>query len=440
MRLSRYFLPILRETPKEAEIVSHRLMLRAGMMRQEAAGIYAFLPLGLRVLDKICKVVREEQNRSGAIELLMPTMQSADLWRESGRYEAYGKEMLRIKDRHERDMLFGPTNEEMITEIFRAYVRSYKDLPLNLYHIQWKFRDEVRPRFGLMRGREFLMKDAYSFDVDQASARHSYNKMFIAYLRTFARLGLKSIPMRADTGPIGGDLSHEFIILAETGESEVFCHKDYLDFDVPGAGVDFDDIAGVQGTVDRWTSLYAATSDMHEADKYAALPADKQVSARGIEVGHIFYFGTKYSEPMKAVVTGPDGTEKPVHGGSYGIGPSRLVAAIIEACHDEAGIKWPEAVAPFRVIILNLKQGDAATDAASEQIYRELTAAGVDTLYHDKDERPGAKFATADLIGIPWHILVGPKGLAEGKVELKCRADGSREMLTPADAVARFVG
>jgi prolyl-tRNA synthetase len=440
MRLSRYFLPILRETPKEAEIVSHRLMLRAGMMRQEAAGIYAFLPLGLRVLDKICKVVREEQNRSGAIELLMPTMQSADLWRESGRYEAYGKEMLRIKDRHERDMLFGPTNEEMITEIFRAYVRSYKDLPLNLYHIQWKFRDEVRPRFGLMRGREFLMKDNYSFDIDQASARHSYNKMFIAYLRTFARLGLRSIPMRADTGPIGGDLSHEFIILAETGESEVFCHQDYLGFDVPGEGVDFDDIAGVQGIVDRWTSLYAATSEMHEADKYATLPADKQVSARGIEVGHIFYFGTKYSEPMKAVVTGPDGSEKPVHMGSYGIGPSRLVAAVIEACHDAAGIKWPEAIAPFRVIILNLKQGDAATDAAAEQIYRALTAAGVDTLYHDKDERSGAKFATADLIGIPWHILVGPKGLAEGKVELKCRADGSREMLTPADAVARFVG
>jgi prolyl-tRNA synthetase len=440
MRLSRYFLPILRETPKEAEIVSHRLMLRAGMMRQEAAGIYAFLPLGLRVLDKICKVVREEQNRSGAIELLMPTVQSADLWRESGRYEAYGKEMLRIKDRHERDMLFGPTNEEMITEIFRAYVRSYKDLPLNLYHIQWKFRDEVRPRFGLMRGREFLMKDAYSFDIDQASARHSYNKMFIAYLRTFARLGLKSIPMRADTGPIGGDLSHEFIILAETGESEVFCHKDYLDFEVPAEGVDFDDVTSVQGIVDKWTSLYAATSEMHEADKYAGLPADKQVSARGIEVGHIFYFGTKYSEPMKAVVTGADGAEKPVHGGSYGIGPSRLVAAVIEACHDEAGIKWPEAIAPFRVIILNLKQGDAATDAASEQIYRALTAAGVDTLYHDKDERPGAKFATADLIGIPWHILVGPKGLAEGKVELKCRADGSREMLTPGDAVARFVG
>jgi prolyl-tRNA synthetase len=438
MRLSRYFLPILREAPREAEIVSHRLMLRAGMMRQEAAGIYAFLPLGLRVLDKICRIVREEQNRSGAIELLMPTIQSADLWRESSRYEAYGKEMLRIKDRHERDMLYGPTNEEMITEIVRAYVRSYKDLPLNLYHIQWKFRDEVRPRFGLMRGREFLMKDAYSFDVDQAAARHSYNKMFVAYLRTFARLGLKSIPMRADTGPIGGDLSHEFIILADTGESEVYCHRDYLDFAVPGENVNFDDAAGIQGIVDKWTSLYAATSEMHEPEKYGAVSADKQVSARGIEVGHIFYFGTKYSEPMKAVVAGPDGKEVLLHGGSYGIGPSRLVAAIIEACHDENGIKWPEAVAPFDVIILNLKQGDAATDAASERLYNELSAKGLDVLYHDTDERPGAKFATADLIGIPWQILVGPKGLAAGQVELKRRADGTRTMLAPAEAVAKL--
>jgi prolyl-tRNA synthetase len=438
MRLSRYFLPILREAPREAEIVSHRLMLRAGMMRQEAAGIYAFLPLGLRVLDKICRIVREEQNRSGAIELLMPTIQSADLWRESSRYEAYGKEMLRIKDRHERDMLYGPTNEEMITEIVRAYVRSYKDLPLNLYHIQWKFRDEVRPRFGLMRGREFLMKDAYSFDVDQAAARHSYNKMFVAYLRTFARLGLKSIPMRADTGPIGGDLSHEFIILADTGESEVYCHRDYLDFAVPGEDVNFDDAAGIQGIVDKWTSLYAATSEMHEPEKYGAVSADKQVSARGIEVGHIFYFGTKYSEPMKAVVAGPDGKEVLLHGGSYGIGPSRLVAAIIEACHDENGIKWPEAVAPFDVIILNLKQGDAATDAASERLYNELSAKGLDVLYHDTDERPGAKFATADLIGIPWQILVGPKGLAAGQVELKRRADGTRTMLAPAEAVAKL--
>jgi prolyl-tRNA synthetase len=436
MRLSRYFLPILRETPKEADIVSHRLMLRAGMLRQEAAGIYAFLPLGHRVLQKVCQVVREEQDRAGAIEMLMPTIQSADLWRESGRYDDYGKEMLRIKDRHEREMLYGPTNEEMITEIVRSYVRSYKDLPLNLYHIQWKFRDEVRPRFGLMRGREFLMKDAYSFDLDQAGARHSYNKMFVAYLRTFARLGLKSIPMRADTGPIGGDLSHEFIILADTGESEVFCHKDFLDFEVPGEGVDFDDVAAVRAVVEKWTSIYAATSDMHDAAAFDALPEPAKVSARGIEVGHIFYFGTKYSEPMKAVVAGPDGAERPVHMGSYGIGPSRLVAAIIEASHDDAGIIWPEAVAPFKVVILNLKQGGPDTDAACERLYRDLQGKGIDVLYHDLDERPGSKFATADLIGIPWQVLVGPKGLAEGKLEVKKRADGSRQLLTPSDALA----
>ena len=440
MRLSRYFLPILRETPKEAEIVSHRLMLRAGMIRQEAAGIYAFLPLGFRVLEKVCRIVREEQDRSGAIEMLMPTIQSAELWRESGRYEDYGKEMLRIKDRHERDMLYGPTNEEMITEIFRAYVRSYKDLPLNLYHLQWKFRDEVRPRFGLMRGREFLMKDAYSFDLDQAGATHSYNKMFVAYLRTFARLGLKAIPMVAETGPIGGNLSHEFIILADTGESEVYCHRGYLDFEVPGEDVNFDDVAGLQGIVDRWTSLYAATSEKHDAAAFAKLPADKQVSARGIEVGHIFYFGTKYSAPMKAVVAGPDGVEHPVHMGSYGIGPSRLVAAIIEAFHDDAGIKWPEAVAPFKAAILNLKQGSDDTDAACERLYRELTAKGVDVLYDDTDQRAGAKFAAADLIGIPWQILVGPKGLAEGKLEIKRRSDGSRENLSPAEVVAKIAG
>jgi len=438
MRLSRYFLPILRETPKEAEIASHRLMLRAGMMRQEAAGIYAFLPLGLRVLDKICRIVREEQDRSGAIELLMPTIQSADLWRESGRYEAYGKEMLRIRDRHERDMLYGPTNEEMITEIFRAYVRSYKDLPLNLYHIQWKFRDEVRPRFGLMRGREFLMKDAYSFDLDFAGAKHAYNRMFVAYLRTFARMGLRSIPMVAESGPIGGNLSHEFIILADTGESEVFCDREYLDFEVPGADVDFNHVGRLQAIVDKWTSLYAATSEKHDPAAFAQLPPDKRLSARGIEVGHIFYFGTKYSEPMKAVVTGHDGIERPVHMGSYGIGPSRLVAAIIEAFHDEAGIKWPEPVAPFKVAILNLKQGGSDTDRASEELYAALTRKGIDTLYHDLDERPGSKFATADLIGVPWQILVGPRSLAEGKVELKRRLDGSRELLSPADALLRL--
>lgn len=440
MRLSRYFLPILRDTPKEAEIVSHRLMLRAGMIRQQSAGIYSWLPLGLRVLNKINNVVREEQNRSGAVEILMPTIQSADLWRESGRYDAYGKEMLRLKDRHDRDMLYGPTNEEMVTDIFRSYVRSYKDLPLNLYHIQWKFRDEVRPRFGVMRGREFLMKDAYSFDLDQAGARHAYNRMFTAYLRTFARLGLKAIPMRADTGPIGGDLSHEFIVLASTGESEVFCHKDYLEFETPAADTDFDSIPGLQGVVDKWTSLYAATDEMHDKPAFEAIPADKQVSARGIEVGHIFYFGTKYSEPMGAMVTGPDGAQVPVHMGSYGIGPSRLVAALIEAGHDDAGIVWPDEIAPFDIAILNLKKGDAGTDAACEELYKALAAKGYDMLYDDTDERPGGKFATADLIGMPWQIIVGPKGLAEGKVEIKRRAGGERELVSLAAALDRFPG
>jgi prolyl-tRNA synthetase len=438
MRLSRYFLPILKENPKEAEIVSHRLMLRAGMIRQESAGIYAWLPLGLKVLNKINAIVREEQNRSGAIEILMPTIQSADLWRESGRYDAYGKEMLRIKDRHDREMLYGPTNEEMVTEIFRAYVRSYKDVPLNLYHIQWKFRDEVRPRFGVMRGREFLMKDAYSFDLDYEGARHSYNKMFVAYLRTFKRLGLTAIPMVADTGPIGGNLSHEFIVLAPTGESEVFSHKSYLSFDTPPQNIDFDDRAAVQAVVDQWTSLYAATSEKHDEAAFAAIPEGDKVSARGIEVGHIFYFGTKYSEPMRAVVNGPDGKEHAVHMGSYGIGPSRLVAALIEANHDDAGIIWPDAVAPFQVGIANLKVGDAATDKVCGDLYDKLTKAGIDVLYDDRDERPGAKFATLDLIGCPWQLLVGPKGLAEGKIELKNRRGGERVLLSPEEALNRL--
>jgi prolyl-tRNA synthetase len=439
MRLSRYFLPILRETPKEAEIVSHRLMLRAGMLRQEASGIYAWLPLGLRVLNKINAIVREEQNRAGAIELLMPVIQSAELWRESGRYDDYGKEMLRIKDRHDRDMLFGPTNEEMITEIFRAYVRSYKDLPLNLYHIQWKFRDEVRPRFGVMRAREFLMKDAYSFDLDAEGARHSYNKMFVAYLRTFARMGLTAIPMIADTGPIGGNLSHEFIILAATGESEVFCHKDYLQFAAPPADVDFDDRGTIQAIVDRFTSLYAATSEKHDAAAFDALAEAVKVSARGIEVGHIFYFGTKYSQPMRAVVNGPDGKDVVVHMGSYGIGPSRLVAAAIEANHDESGIIWPATIAPFDVGLINLKVGDGATDAACADLYDKLGRAGRDVLYDDRDERPGGKFATMDLIGLPHQIVVGPKSLAEGKVEMKDRRTGQRELLSPEAAINKLV-
>ncbi len=437
MRLSRYFLPLLKETPAEAQIVSHRLMLRAGLIRQEAAGIYAWLPLGIRVLNKIKEIVHEEMNRAGAIEILMPTLQSADLWRESGRYEAYGKEMLRIKDRHDRELLYGPTNEEMVTEIFRGYVRSYKSLPLNLYHTQWKFRDEVRPRFGVMRGREFLMKDAYSFDIDKQAARKSYNRMYVAYLRCFARMGLKSIPMRAETGPIGGDLSHEFIVLAETGESQVFCHKDLLDMPIPGEDTDFD--GDLEPIIKGRTDLYAATEDVHDQARFEAeVPEDKRLSARGIEVGQVFYFGTKYSAAMKAVVAGPDGKEVPVEMGSYGIGVSRLVGAIIEASHDEAGIVWPAPVAPFDVALINLKAGDAATDAACEDIYARLTKAGVEVLYDDTDERPGAKFASMELIGIPHQLIVGPRGLKAGVVEVKNRATGAKEELSLDAAVNRF--
>ena len=439
MRLSRYFLPLLKETPAEAQIVSHRLMLRAGMIRQEAAGIYAWLPLGFAVLRNIERIVREEMNRAGAIELLMPTLQLADLWRESGRYDAYGPEMLRIRDRNDRELLYGPTNEDMITEIFRASVRSDRSLPMNLYHMQWKFRDEQRPRFGVMRGREFLMKDAYSFDLDEAGARRAYNRMFVAYLRTFARMGLKAIPMRAETGPIGGDLSHEFIVLAETGESGVYCDRRVLELPIPDEDVAYDgDLAPL---ISQWTRLYAATEDVHDAARFEreVAPADR-VHTRGIEVGQVFYFGTKYSDPMKASVTGPDGIERPIHGGSYGIGVSRLVGAIIEASHDDAGIVWPEPVAPFKVGLINLKAGDAATDAACESLYAKLGAAGVTVLYDDTGERAGVKFSAMDLIGLPWQIVVGPRGLANGVVELKHRASGERVELSPADALARLGG
>ncbi len=430
MRLSRFFLPILKENPKEAEIISHRLMLRAGMIRQQSQGIYSWLPLGKRVLDKVNAIIREEQNRAGAIELLMPTLQSADLWVESGRYDAYGKEMLRIKDRQDRAMLYGPTNEEMVTDIFRGYVKSYKDLPLNLYHIQHKFRDEIRPRFGTMRSREFLMKDAYSFDIDKGAAEHSYNKMFAAYLRTFARVGLRAIPMKADTGPIGGNLSHEFIILADTGESEVFCHKNFLDFDIPPADIDFDDVVRLKAIFDQWTVDYAATSEMHDEAAFNTIDEGLKLSARGIEVGHIFYFGTKYSEAMGAKVQGPDGKEHMVHMGSYGIGPTRLVPAIIEAFHDENGIIWPKSVAPFDVVIINMKSGDGACDAACNQLYAGLSKAGLDVLYDDTDDRAGTKFATADLIGVPTQIIVGPRSVASGEVEIKDRKSGGRQTVT----------
>ncbi|WP_293906967.1 proline--tRNA ligase [Phenylobacterium sp.] len=436
MRLSRYFMPTLREAPADAQIVSHQLMLRAGMIRQEAAGIYAWLPLGLRVLKKIEQVVREEMNRAGAIEILMPTLQLADLWRESGRYDDYGKEMLRIKDRHERDLLYGPTAEEVVTDIFRGYIKSYKELPKNIYNIQWKFRDEQRPRFGVMRGREFLMKDAYSFDIDEAAARRSYNRMFLAYLNVYARLGLKAIPVKADPGPIGGDLSHEFMILADTGESQVFAHRDLVEMGAPGPDIDWD--GDLEPEVTRRTSLYAASDEMHDAARFEAMPEDKRMTARGIEVGHIFYFGDKYSKPMKALVTGPDGKDTPVQMGSYGVGVSRLVAAIIEASHDDSGIIWPASVAPFGAAVLNLRAGDAACDAASETAYATLTAAGLDPLYDDRDDRPGAKFAAADLVGIPWQLIVGPKGLAEGVVELKARGSGERQTL-PLDAALRAI-
>ncbi|MCJ7994647.1 proline--tRNA ligase [Rhizobium cremeum] len=440
MRLSRYFLPILKENPKEAEIVSHRLMLRAGMIRQQSQGIYSWLPLGKRVLDKVNGIIREEQNRAGAIEILMPTLQSAELWQESGRYDDYGKEMLRIKDRQERPMLYGPTNEEMVTDIFRSYVKSYKDLPLNLYHIQLKFRDEIRPRFGTMRSREFMMKDAYSFDLTMDEAVHSYNKMFAAYLRTFSRLGLRAIPMRADTGPIGGNHSHEFIILADTGESEVFCHKNFVNFDIPSEDTDFDDVAGLKKIFDQWTSVYAATSEMHDEAAFNAIPETDRLSARGIEVGHIFYFGTKYSEPMGAKVQGPDGKEHTVHMGSYGIGPTRLVPAIIEASHDENGIIWPASVAPFDAVVINMKAGDEQCDAACERLYQALSNAGKDVLYDDTDDRAGTKFATADLIGVPTQVIAGPRSVANGEIELKDRKTGARETMTVEAAINKLVG
>jgi len=436
MRLSRYFLPVAKETPADAQIVSHKLMLRAGLVRQTAAGIYAWLPLGLRVLKKIEQIVREEQDRSGAVELLMPTLQSADLWRQSGRYDAYGPEMLRIRDRHDRDMLYGPTNEEMITAIFRDSAKSYRDLPRTLYHIQWKFRDEVRPRFGVMRGREFLMKDAYSFDLDEAGARNSYNRMFVAYLRSFERMGLRGIPMRADTGPIGGDLSHEFIVLAPTGESEVF----YEPRDEAAAGSqdypDFDDSGALEAFVAAQSARYAATEEKRDVEREAALGERLQTS-RGIEVGHIFYFGTKYSASMGMTVQTADGGQVHPEMGSYGIGVSRLVGAIIEASHDDSGIVWPDSVAPFRVGLINMRADDPRCASAADDIFARLGGAGVETLYDDRDERGGAKFATMDLIGLPWQLIVGPKGLERGIVELKRRATGEREELSIESALAR---
>jgi prolyl-tRNA synthetase len=441
MRLSSYFLPLLKENPSEAQIVSHRLMLRAGMIRQSSAGIYSWLPLGLRVLRKVEQIVREEQDRAGAQEILMPTVQPADLWRESGRYDDYGKEMLRITDRHERDMLYGPTNEELVTDIFRGAIKSYRDLPRNLYHIQWKFRDEVRPRFGVMRGREFLMKDAYSFDLDRAGAITSYFKMFVAYMKTFKRMGLTPVPVRADTGPIGGDLSHEFHVQADTGESELFFDSDIVQLDEGS----IDPMSTVvQDYIGRW---YASTDEKHDPVEFEKrVPESRRRSARGIEVGQLFYFGTKYSRlptkehpGMGAVVAGPDGSPVAVEMGSYGIGVSRLVGAIIEASHDDAGIIWPASVAPFTVGLVNLRAADQKCRDTCDALYARLAAAGIDTLYDDRDESAGAKFAAMDLIGLPWQLVVGPRGVAAGTVELKERKGGARQEM-PADAALTRLG
>ena len=438
MRRSRYFLPVLKENPAEAQIVSHRLMLRAGMIKQASAGIYSWLPLGFKVLRKIEQIIHEEQARAGHIAMLMPTIQSAELWRESGRYDDYGEEMLRIRDRHDRDILFTPTAEELITDIFRAHVGSYKDLPLTLYQIQWKFRDEIRPRFGVMRGREFLMKDGYNFDLTKEDALHAYNRHLVSYLRTYERMGLQAIPMRADSGPIGGDDTHEFLVLAETGESEVFYDSEITDLKFGDREIDFDDHAACQAVLEEFTSRYARTDETHDEALFNQVPEARRRTARGIEVGQIFYFGTKYSDAMGATVTDDAGTKVPVHMGSHGIGVSRLLGAIIEASHDDKGIIWPEGVTPFHCGIVNLKQGDGEADAACEALYASLKALGLDPLYDDRKERAGAKFATMDLIGLPWRITVGPRGLKNGVVELTSRRTGESEDLPPEEAVKRI--
>ncbi len=439
MRLSRYFLPVLKETPSEAQIVSHRYMLRAGMIKQQSSGIYSWLPMGFKVLRKIENIVHEEQMRAGHIPIQMPILQGADLWRESGRYDDYGAEMLRMQDRHGRDLLFTPTAEEMVTDIFRSHVSSYKDLPLTLYQIQWKFRDEIRPRFGVMRGREFYMKDGYNFDLTKEDALHAYNRHLVSYLRTYERMGLQAIPMRADSGPIGGDDTHEFLVLADTGESEVFYDSAVTDLSFGDREIDYDDRAQCQSILEEFTSKYARTDETHDSALFDEVPEERRRTARGIEVGQIFYFGTKYSEPLGATVQGPDGKPVPVHMGSHGIGVSRLLGAIIEASHDDKGIIWPEGVTPFHCGIVNLKQGDDEADAACEALYKSLTALGLEPLYDDRKERAGAKFASMDLIGLPWRITVGPRGLKNGVVELTSRRSGESEEMPPEMAIAKIV-
>jgi prolyl-tRNA synthetase len=427
MRLSQYFLPLLKEDPKEAQIVSHRFMLRAGMIKQQAAGIYSWLPLGLAVLSKIEHIVNDELQKAGCVPLLMPTLQPTDLWKESGRYDALGKEMLRFHDRAERELLFSPTNEEMIVDIFRSYVKSYKQLPLNIYQIQWKFRDEVRPRFGVMRGREFLMKDAYSFHVDVEDAKREYAKMYDAYDRIFTRMGLTAVAVKADTGAIGGDLSHEFHVIAETGESAI-----YYD-----AKLDDARSGNITLSSEEKRSLYSAADELHVPEK-CPLAAEQLRTARGIEVGQVFFLGNKYTQAMGVTVSGTNGEVTPEMG-CYGIGVSRLVGAIIEASHDAHGIIWPESVSPFDAGIINMRSGDAACDALCEQLYQALKAAGLQPLYDDTDRRGGEKFAGMDLIGLPWQLTVGPKGAAAGTIEVKYRRTGEKLELSLEAAVAKVV-
>ncbi|MEM7070338.1 MAG: proline--tRNA ligase [Pseudomonadota bacterium] len=438
-KCSTYLMPTLRETPEEAHIASHRLMLRAGLIRQSSAGIYNWLPMGFRVLQKVADIIREEQTLAGAHELLMPTIQSAELWQQSGRYEDYGKEMLRISDRHNRPMLYGPTNEEQITQIMANNIQSYRDLPKLLYHIQWKFRDEIRPSFGVMRGREFLMKDGYSFDIDEKSAKHAYHKMFIAYLRTYARLGLKAIPMRAPSGPIGGECTHEFIVLAPTGESEVFCHQSLIDLDPLSIDFNYDD--DIEPIVKKWTDFYAATDEMHDPQKFMAeVPKSKQITSRGIEVGHIFLFGDKYSKMMNGYVKDQNDQSHAMLSGSYGIGVSRLLGAIIEVYHDEKGIIWPQSIAPFSVGINELNPDDSNAHQACSDLYHKLRENAVEVLWDDrKGLRAGVKFGDMDLIGLPWQLVIGPKAMREGKVELKERKTGESVLLTPSEAIEKLI-
>jgi len=427
MHISKLFLPLLKENPSEAKIKSHQLMLRTGMIKQSSTGIYSWLPLGFKIMKKIEKVVREEQNKIGAQELLMPTIQSANIWKESGRYDDYGEEMLRIKDRQDKEMLYGPTNEELITEIFRSSIKSYKSLPQLLYHIQWKFRDELRPRFGVMRCKEFYMKDAYSFDLDDVQAKKSYNKMFFSYLNTFKRLGLTAIPMSADTGPIGGDLSHEFIILAETGESKIYCDKRIFDINIKKHNTKNESINSL---IKDYESFYAATDEKFNKDEFEAkVKKENQLITKGIEVGHIFYFGDKYSKPLKCSVDLKDGKKVNVKMGSYGIGVSRLVGAIIEAKYNNNIMKWPNAVSPFSAVIIpSLKKNDNSNYKKAEKIYNFLKESEIDVLFDDTDEHLSAKFKKFDLIGIPYQIILGSKSTDE-KIEFK-ELNGKTEILS----------